>query len=202
VATADSVYEARQVFVCPGTEFSGPLAPILQGFGIVKCQLNMLRARPDAGVAALGTHLCAGLTVIHYDNFKPCPSLAGVRQRFVETMAPYVNYGIHLLVSEHGDGTWTIGDSHTYGEPLPPYAPAEFDDLILAYLDTFLPVEQMRIIERWIGVYGKHPEQPWIIESVAPGLTICTGLGGAGMTLSFGVAELSVNRALGIDAHF
>ncbi|MDX2066739.1 MAG: TIGR03364 family FAD-dependent oxidoreductase [Fimbriimonadaceae bacterium] len=197
VATADSEYVACQVFACPGTEFSGPLAPLLQGYGIVKCQLNMLRARPDAGVAPLDTHLCAGLTLIHYENFRICPSLPMVRARFAETMAPYVNHGIHLLVSEHGDGSWTIGDSHTYGEPLPPYAPTEFDDLILRYLDTFLPVDRMRVTERWIGVYGKHPERPWIIDPVESGLTICTGLGGAGMTLSFGVAELSVAAAGG-----
>ena len=93
------------------------------------------------------------------------------------------------MVSQHEDGCLTIGDSHEYGIDVLPYRREEIDDLILDYLDTFLPVSELEIIERWYGVYAKHPSKNYVIDELLPGVTLVTGVGGAGMTLSFGITE-------------
>jgi D-hydroxyproline dehydrogenase subunit beta len=63
------------------------------------------------------------------------------------------------------------------------------DRLILDYLSTFLQLPDPRIAERWHGTYAKHPDHAYFAATLEPNVRVVTGLGGAGMTLSFGVAE-------------
>jgi glycine/D-amino acid oxidase-like deaminating enzyme len=46
-------------------------------------------------------------------------------------------------------------------------------------------------------VYAKHPALPVFEANPAPGIHICTGTGGAGMTMSFGLAEQMWSRWAG-----
>ena len=61
--------------------------------------------------------------------------------------------------------------------------------MILDYLDTFLDAPDLQIAARWHGIYAKHPRDAYFVAQPAPGVTVVTGLGGAGMTLSFGLAD-------------
>jgi len=53
----------------------------------------------------------------------------------------------------------------------------------------------MRIAERWYGVYAKHPESAFVSLTPAENVHVVTAAGGAGMTLSFGLAERTINEA-------
>ena len=50
---------------------------------------------------------------------------------------------------------------------------------------------------RWHGIYVKHPTEPYVVAHPAPGVTAITGAGGAGMTLSLGLAEQVTATFLG-----
>ena len=63
------------------------------------------------------------------------------------------------------------------------------DHLILRYISGVLCAPDMSVAQRWHGVYAKHPEKPYVFFSPAEGVSIVTGVGGSGMTLSFGLAE-------------
>ena len=141
--------------------------------------------------------LAAGLTLRHYASFRNCPSL-GALERRVASESPWLDrFGIHVLVSQNGAGELTIGDSHEYGEAIEPFDKTEIDEWIISYLKTFLDVPHLRIASRWHGTYVKHPTEPYLVIQPAPGVTAITGVGGAGMTLSFGLAERVVAQELG-----
>jgi glycine/D-amino acid oxidase-like deaminating enzyme len=91
----------------------------------------------------------------------------------------------------------TIGDSHEYDRDIEPFDKPWIDELILGALHEFLDVADVRIEERWHGYYVKHPTAPFVVLHPATNVVAVTGLGGAGMTLSFGVAEQTVREALG-----
>ena len=133
--------------------------------------------------------LAAGLTLRHYKSFEACPSLAAVRERVTRESPWFDEFGIHVMASQHGTGEITIGDSHEYGDRITPFDKTEIDDKILEYLATFLEIPGPRIASRWHGVYAKHPQRPYSVIKPAESVTAVTGLGGAGMTLSFGLAE-------------
>jgi len=144
--------------------------------------------------------LAGGLTLRHYTAFKRCPSLP-VLQRRVATETPiFDKYGIHVMASQNGNGEIVIGDSHEYDSKIEPFDRQEIDDLILQYLHTFLDAPGIRIASHWNGVYLKHPVHSYFIAKPDTCTTIVTGVGGAGMTLSFGLAEQVVNEALDSSA--
>jgi glycine/D-amino acid oxidase-like deaminating enzyme len=145
----------------------------------------------------MGPMLAAGLTLRHYGSFQNCPSLPALRRRIAEETPWLDRSGIHVLASQNGRGELTIGDSHEYDAEIEPFDKTEIDNLILDYLHTFLDAPGLRIAARWHGVYVKHKTEPYVVIQPAPAVTAVTGVGGAGMTLSFGLAEQVVARELG-----
>jgi hypothetical protein len=87
-----------------------------------------------------------------------------------------------------------IGDSHEYDAAIEPFDKPQIDRLILDYLDAFLAVPHLQIAARWHGIYGKHPRDAYFVARPAPGATVVTAVGGAGMTLSFGLAAQVVQK--------
>src|SRR5262249_2798672 len=90
-------------------------------------------------------------------------------------------------------GELTLGDSHEYGLSVDIFNKDEIDCLMLHYISTFLQAPDMRVAQRWYGVYAKHPEEPYLTLEPAPGVRIVTSPGGSGMTLSFGIADQTLN---------
>jgi len=191
VAGGDEII-ADQIFLCTGDDFETLYPKQFAKLGMTRSKLQMMRAKPKDPSYRIGTHLCAGLTLGHYANFRVCDKLADLLGRFDRDLPDHVKWGIHLLVSQHEDGCLTIGDSHEYGLGVTPFLRQEIDTLILGYLDAFLEVSKFDIAERWYGVYAKHPTRPYVVEKLAEGVHAVTGVGGAGMTLSFGLAEQSL----------
>jgi hypothetical protein len=74
-------------------------------------------------------------------------------------------------------------------------------DLVLDYLDTFLAVPDLHIAARWHGTYAKHPTRPYVVARPAAEVTVVIGAGGAGMTLSFGLADRVVRELLGEEVY-
>jgi FAD dependent oxidoreductase TIGR03364 len=189
-------YSADRAWVCSGDELRMLFPDLLRRCGLIRCKLQMMRSQPDGDPPRIGLMLAAGLTLRHYDSFRNCPSLPALKER-VARESPWLDrYGIHVLVAQNGRGELTIGDSHEYGDTIDPFNRAEIDEWILGYLKTFLHAPGLRIASRWHGTYAKHPTEPYLILRPLPRVTVVTGLGGAGMTLSFGLAEQVVSREL------
>ena len=109
-------------------------------------------------------------------------------------MSEYIDWGIHVMVAQNEMGELTIGDSHEYGKTHDPFDKNEINTLILNYLKKIARFKNWNVKESWNGIYPKLTNgDTELFMSPEPGVYIVNGLGGAGMTLSFGYAEEMVN---------
>lgn len=192
VRTARESWTVSKVFVCSGADFETLYPQVFDQHPVTKCKLQMMKVLTEESVN-IGPSLCAGLTLRHYAAFAKCASLPRVDARYdAETLA-YKHHGVHVLLAQNGYGELIVGDSHHYGPTAEPFDSEMVNDLILRYLHSFVDVGEYRIVERWQGVYPKSQNGILVLEP-EPGVTIVNGLGGAGMTLSFGLAEEVVGR--------
>jgi glycine/D-amino acid oxidase-like deaminating enzyme len=101
------------------------------------------------------------------------------------------------MASQNGLGEIIIGDTHEYGAAIEPFDRPYLDELILKYLAGMVHIPDLQIQARWHGIYAKHPSEPFLDVPLQPNVRAVLGLGGAGMTLSFGLAQRIVPRWLG-----
>jgi D-hydroxyproline dehydrogenase subunit beta len=185
---------ADAAIVCSGHDFETLYPEMFRASGVTRCKLQMMRTRPQPEGWRLGPALAAGLTLRFYESFQVCQTLSALKERIAAETPEYDRWGIHVLVSQTAGRELTIGDSHEYGAAVDPFDRAEIDDLILSYARGFLQAPDLEIAQHWHGVYAKHPDQPFVSLSPAPGVRVVTATGGSGMTLSFGLAEDTVRE--------
>ncbi|WKN43408.1 TIGR03364 family FAD-dependent oxidoreductase [Tunicatimonas pelagia] len=182
-------YRADHIYVCSGADFETLFPEEFQQVPITKCKLQMLRTVPQPKGWQLRATLCGGLTLRHYASFADCPSLPDLDRRFDEEQPLFKEWGIHVMITQNHFGELVIGDSHEYGLTHDPFDREDVDQLILDYLSTFAEVPDLKITQRWHGIYPKLPGATELVLQPTDEVTIVNALGGAGMTLSFGLAE-------------
>jgi len=182
------------VIVCSGDDFETLYPQVYAQSGLTRVKLQMLRTTPQPTGWRLGPALAAGLTLRFYPSFGVCQTLPALNQRIQTEMPEYERWGIHGLVSQTACGELTLGDSHEYGSCVDIFNREEIDELMLQYISGFLNAPTLNIAQRWYGVYAKHSEQPYLSLEPEKGVRIVTSPGGAGMTLSFGVAAQTIQE--------
>lgn len=183
-------WEADEIYICSGAEFETLYPELFSAAGITKCKLQMMRLQAQPDGWRIGPSLCGGLSMIHYPGFQAAASLPALRKRYEEQYAEYLKWGVHVMVSQNHTGELTVGDSHEYGLVHDPFDKDFINRMILDYLQTFTSLKDSRLIQTWNGIYPKMPNgQTELILEAEEGVTIINGLGGNGMTLSFGLCE-------------
>ncbi len=190
VYSGQETVEADKIYVCSGADFEILYPEIFSKNSLTKCKLQMMRMAAQPGGWRIGPALCGGLSLIHYKGFAVAPSLAKLIEQFQEEYAEYLKWGIHVMVSQNQAGELTIGDSHEYGLTHDPFDKQFINQLVLDYLKKFASFKDESIVETWNGIYPKltNGETDLILEP-EEGVTIINGIGGAGMTLAFGLCE-------------
>ena len=183
-------YQADIIFVCSGTDLETLYPEENEKQHLVKCKLQMMRLAVQPSGWNIGPAVCGGLSLIHYNSFKSASSLMTLQERYANEMKEYLDWGIHVMVAQNGRGELTIGDSHEYGLTHDPFDKAFINQLIVDYLKKIAQFKDWSVIESWNGLYTKNKDgEPHIFFSPEPGIYVLNALGGAGMTLSFGLAE-------------
>lgn len=182
-------WHAEHILVCNGADFETLFPAMYAKSGITKVKLQMMRTGPQPDRWRIGPALCGGLTLTHYEAFAHCATLDALKTR-IETETPHFpQWGIHVMMSQNGSGELVIGDSHEYGLNPDPFDREGINTYVMDYLKGFAQVPDWAIAERWHGIYAKLPGQTEFIAYPEVGVTVVNALGGAGMTLSFGLGE-------------
>lgn len=184
------VFEAgEQVVVCSGAETRLLFPGLLEAQGTVACKLQMMATAPQPGGWRAGPMIASGSTLRHYEAFAACPSLRELKHRIATQTPELDELGIHFMAAQNGLGEVVLGDSHEYGNGIGPFEDSRIEAELLKGLHHLLDLPDFSIARRWHGVYLKAPGRTHLELQPLPGVTVFNGLGGAGMTLSFGLAE-------------
>lgn len=187
-------YEADLIFVCSGADFETLYPEEYNKLPITKCKLQMMRTSSLPDNRRIGVPLCGGLSLTHYNSFTAAASLPVLKERYASEMKEYMDWGIHVMACQNENGQITIGDSHEYGLTHDPFDRAYINTLIIDYLNKIAKCKDWHIAETWSGIYPKLTNGDTdLFYSPEPRVYIINGLGGSGMTLSFGLAEEIVN---------
>ena len=183
-------FQADIIVVCSGADFETLYPELFSSLPITKCKLQMMRFQSASNNYKMGVSVCGGLSLIHYTSFKVASSLPLLQKKFELEFPELLKWGIHVMVSQNGAGELTVGDSHEYGLTFDPFDRAEVNQLIMNYLSGFVECEQWYLLQSWNGIYPKLKNgETELFLNPEPNVFILNGVGGAGMTLSFGLAE-------------
>jgi D-hydroxyproline dehydrogenase subunit beta len=193
VAVADGRrFRFDQCVIAAGEEMRLLFPEELAAARVRPCRLQMMRSDPIDG--RLGAIMVSDLTLAHYPAFGDCPSLPRLREHVSERWPEQMRHGIHVIAAQHADGSLTLGDSHEYGEDLDPGQSADVESLILKNLSCFTRLPGLRIAARWTGTYLKSmDDRLQVVIHPRERVTMVTAMGGLGMTLSWGLAEQTVD---------
>lgn len=189
VITTDITYSADLVIVCSGADFEHLYPHHFKQLPITKCKLQMMRIESQPEGWRIGPALCGGLSLIHYHSFKAAKSLDILKARYQQELPDYLKWGIHVMVSQNGKGELIIGDSHEYATTFDPFDKQFINTMITDYLKTFAVFKSDKLDASWNGIYPKLTNgNAYLFDQIEPGVFLFNGLGGAGMTLSFGLS--------------
>lgn len=188
-------YNADIICVCSGADFETLYPTKFKELPIIKTKLQMMRFVPNDKNYRIGTSVCGGLSLLHYKSFTASKSLDILKAKIESELPEYLKYGIHVMVSQNDKGELTVGDSHEYGLDFEPFDNQFINDLVLKYLRKLMHIDNWTLQQSWNGVYPKMTNGDTdLFLKVEPGVYIINGIGGNGMTLSFGFAEEAVAK--------
>ncbi len=187
VLAGDKRLLAERVVVCPGPDIRSLFPQAFARQDTQLCQLQMLRVRPPQGYR-LGAGVMSDLSLVRYRGYSEMPGSQLLADRLRVESPRELHHGIHLIVVQSADGSLVVGDSHVYGQSLPPFASAEADELILAEMQRMLCLAHYRVEERWTGIYPSGRRDAFY-ETVLPGVQVLSVISGTGMSTAFALAE-------------
>lgn len=189
IAGDGSSWQADKVIVAGGADFRQLYPELYQEAGFRRCKLQMMRTPPQPHGWRLGPMLAGGLTLRHYYAFGVCKSLATLKKRIAAETPELDQYGIHVMASQNSRGEVVLGDSHEYGDDIAPFDKACIDELMLRELRKIIELPDWTIEQRWHGVYPVAPDMVQFVAEPEDNVHVVIASGGAGMTMSFGLAD-------------
>jgi FAD dependent oxidoreductase TIGR03364 len=176
-------HHADLVVLATGDVYNGIAADHFAGAPLRRCRLQMCQTAPFP--VPLTTSIADGDSLRYYPAYR-LPALGALAPppEIVER-----NH-MQLLLVQRANGELTIGDTHAYDEPFD----FAVDEDPYAYLveraESILGRRLPPVQRRWAGVYSQSTDERVVHRArLAPNVTVVTGLGGRGMTLSPAVAE-------------
>lgn len=199
--TSAGPVEAGAVALCPGSDYTGPFAERLADYGLSRCKLHMLRATPLPGTYRQSAAVMGDLSLVRYPGYAKLPEAEALTERLEAdpTAGHALAHGIHLIAVQSADGSLVLGDSHHYGDAPDPFQTAEVDDAILNVARATLALDDLRVTERWTGVYAACAGRENLMDRPRDDVRQVVITSGTGMSTAFALAEESVGELFDTD---
>ena len=191
--TSRGEIRAQRTFVCVGHDLDYLYPEFAAARAVERCALQMLRVEAPAGMV-LRPAILTGTSMLRYPAFAETDAANALRAEMSSGRPDLLAIGANVMFTQRPNGTLIVGDSHRYATTMDPFQAEATSGILLAEIEQILGVSELRVRERWQGVYASSPQQPFLIEDVAPGVTVAIVTSGVGMTISFGLAEKTFAR--------
>jgi glycine/D-amino acid oxidase-like deaminating enzyme len=130
-----------------------------------------------------------GTSMLRYPAFAETDAAKALAEEVTSQSRDLVEIGANVMFTQRPDGTVIVGDSHRYATTMDPFVAESTSELLIREIEAILGVRELRVIERWQGVYASSAQRPYLIAEPIPGVTVVSVTSGVGMTISFGLAE-------------
>ncbi|GAB2483344.1 TIGR03364 family FAD-dependent oxidoreductase [Comamonas humi] len=188
VRTTCGILHAERVVVCTNADIHGLYRELFAQHEVRLCQLQMLRVRPQPAFK-LQSAVMGDLSLVRYHGYSRLPAAQKLLEQLQQEEPASLEHGIHLIAVQSADGSLVVGDSHHYGAAVPPFASQQVDALILRHLREALHIEELEVVERWVGIYPSAPHTDCIIEAPDDATRVAIVTSGTGASTGFGVAH-------------
>ena len=185
--TSRGVIRAARTIVCVGHDLDYFFPDVADTFGVERCSLQMARIEAP-GRRRIAPAVLTGTSMLRYPAFAQTTAAGALREAVSAEHPELIDIGANIMFTQRPDGTIIAGDSHDYALTAAPFMAEATTDVLLRHIGQVLGVENVRVLERWQGVYASSTKQPYLVTEVAHGVTAVSITSGVGMTISFGVA--------------
>ncbi|MGH3705679.1 MAG: FAD-dependent oxidoreductase, partial [Agromyces sp.] len=187
VETSRGPIDVGRVIVAVNHDIDLLYPEVAERHGIVRCALDMMRVSAELRMP-LAAPLLTGWSLVRYGAFSATPAAAALRERLHTERPDLAALDLNQMYTRLPDGTLIVGDTHSRGANVAPFQ-AEFAfESLAAEARSLFGIDELRVVERWQGVYASGPED-FLMEEVEPGVHLVAATTGIGMTTGLGLAE-------------
>jgi FAD dependent oxidoreductase TIGR03364 len=186
--TSRGTVRAERTILCVGHDLDYLFPQVAASAQIERCALQMMRVEAPKSLV-LRPAVLTGTSMLRYPAFAETTAAAVLKKELTAERPELLEIGANVMFAQRPNGTLIVGDSHRYAETMDPFQAEKVSRILLDEIAGLLGVPELKVKERWQGVYASSPKQPFLIEAVAPGVTAAIVTSGVGMTISFGLAE-------------
>lgn len=178
---------ADRVIVCVGHDLDYLYPALAERHQVSRCVLQMARTA-DPGREVTPAVLTA-TSMLRYPAFAETAAAKALRERITSERPDLLDIDANVMFTQRPDGTLLIGDSHHIEPTVAPFLDEAVTETLRAEAARVLGLPELRIIERWQGVYAASPLQPYLAAEPEPRLSVRIVTSGVGMTIAHGLAR-------------
>jgi FAD dependent oxidoreductase TIGR03364 len=186
--TSRGTIRAARTIVCVGHDLDYLFPELAARAKIERCALQMMRVEAPKGLV-LAPAVLTGTSMLRYPAFAETAAAGALRAELTSDRPELLEIGANVMFTQRPNGTLIVGDSHRYATTMDPFQSEKVSRILLEEVAGILGVKELKVKERWQGIYASSSRQPFLIEESAPGVTVAIVTSGVGMTISFGLAE-------------
>ena len=194
VETARGPIEAGQVVVAVNHDIDQLLPEVAERLGVVRCALDMMRVATELP-RPLSAPLLTGWSLLRYGRFAALPETSALRARLHAERPDHAALDLNQMYTQLPDGSLVLGDSHARAVQPGPFQPEAAFEAFLDEARSLFAGGDLRVLERWQGVYASGPDE-FLVDTPADGVLAIAATTGIGMTCGLGLAESTLSTHL------